>query len=65
MTDMDIEPTLEERRYIRAAECIWDEASAIEEPCPRCGKKLIVELLDNGAIHCEDETCLSVILRGL
>ena len=66
---MAIEATQIERNYIGQAECdSFDKnEKGISKPCPRCGKKLIVDHLQNGArhIHCENNSCIEVYFRGL
>lgn len=66
---MAIEATLAERKYIGQAECeSFDRMEKeISKPCPRCGKRLIISPMQNGArrIHCEDDNCIEVYFRGL
>lgn len=66
---MAIKATMTEEEYIFEADCDRCESgkTKIEKLCPRCGKKLIITPLQNGArrIHCEDDSCIEVYFRGL
>ncbi len=64
---MAVKPTKEQKLYLGKAEYEYKVLHKPMAPCPKCGKALVIEELDNGArtIHCKDAECISYTIRGL